>query len=343
MYSLERQFEKFIRGSKMFGKKKHEYKSGTEDGGCGFIAANPWIFSIEYYDSIECLAFQMVKFIINNYPDINRFVRIKRRHWNEFLEIKATTCSTKTLSLYQSHIKKLELCAMDFYKLKYPLNWSKGLIVPVSAKTPGGQLLRVQQMSKSDFEKVMEYARRPGTWSRAPIGWMLSYTLGLRVEESADICAGNIFFEGGRWKLGYAEVWGKGKRYRKIDIRTKEDRDYLMEVTAGLQPKDKIVGICKDSINGQLWTVLKALNLKKKYPETSIHAIRKLSAQETFTMFLEDKNNTMDAAIRYVNSWLGHSEERDVELLAVYVRDVKLMLERKSTEKEGSKRDASRK
>ena len=330
--NMRQQFLQSILGSGKFGKKKHEYKIGTEDGGSGYLPKLPWVFSDNHKHGLKSFSSQMARFMRENYPAIKLASKIRARHWNELFEIKAVVCSTKTLELYRSYVKKLEICVEKHFKLKYPLNWTKGLILPESIKTPSGELLRVQQMSRRDYAKIMGYAQRAGAWSRAPVAWELSARFGLRVAEAADIRADNVHLdECGKWGRGYIDIWGKGKRYRKIDIRTKEDRDYIIKTTVNKNPETKIVGLKKDAINAQLERVMKTLKLKSKYPVTGVHSIRKLYSQETFRWVQQEKKMTEKEAAKYVNNQLGHSEERDEDLLAINVKDVKRKIEKRKS------------
>jgi len=322
--NIRRQFLNAILGCCKFGEKKHEYKRGTESGGSGFMPETPWIFSDNYKESLKEYASMFAKFMKENHNEVKLLTKIRVRHWNEFLEVKSVTCSTKTLGLYISHIKKLEMCVNQHWAYAHPLNWTKGLVKPDSMKTPNGELLRVQQMTRNDFEKIMNYTQREGTWSKAPIAFELSVRFGLRVAECANIRAKNIHLdEPGKWGHGYVDIWGKGKRYRKIDIKTQEDRDYIAKMISALSPDDKIVGLRDDDINGHLRRACIELKIKKKYPVTGVHSIRKLYSQETFRFVQAEKGMSEKEAVRYVNAQLGHSEERDTDLLAVYVKDVK--------------------
>jgi len=330
--NLRQQFLQSILKNGKFGTKKHGYKIGTENDGCGYMPKTPWVFSDNYKDGLKAFAFQMAKFVNKNYPLIKLLSKIKAKHWNEFLKIKAVICSTKTLGLYCSYINKLEECVEEHFKLKYPLKWTDGLILPESIKTPSGELLRVQQMTLKDYNKILEYVLRGGTWSRAPVAISLTKRFGLRVQECSDICAKNVHLdEVGRWGHGFVEIWGKGNRYRKIDVLTNEDREYLKEVAAKLKPEDKIVGIDAYSINQALRRACKALGIKKKYPVTGIHSIRKLYSQLTYRFVQSEKGMTEKEAMQYVNAQLGYSEERDEDLLAIYVKDVKRKIEKRKS------------
>jgi len=335
--NLKAQFTQAIMKCCKFGESKHEMKKGTEDGGNGYMPSAPEVFSDNHKNGLKTFAKQMAKFMRNNYPDVKEVIRIKIRHWNEFLEVKSITCSSETLTLYCSYVRKMELIIEEHYKPKYPLNWKKRLIQPDSLKTPSGELLRVQSMCPMHFDKIMKYSKRDGTWSRAPISWHLSRFLGLRVAEAESMRLKNIHLDKpGRWGFGTADIVGKGKRFREINIKSQECRDFLIKIieSDNLKPEDKIVGIGKEHINKHLRRAMTHLNLKREfYPYTSTHSIRKLYSQETFRWLIKEQNFSETQAMQHVNNQLGHSDERDPELTAIYVFDIKRELERKKAEK----------
>jgi hypothetical protein len=120
-------------------------------------------------------------------------------------------------------------------------------------------------------------------------------------------------------------------------VLSQDDREFLERVTNGLKPDDKIVGIEKDSINWQLWSIMKDLKIKHKYPHTATHSIRKLYSQNLFRFLIEEKKFTEKEAMEKTNNQLGHSDERDEDLLAVYVKDVKRRREREKKKRQQDK------
>ena len=315
--NLKVQFWRAIINCCKFGESKHLYKIN------GHLPEIPWVFSDNHKDGLKSFSKQMAKFMKTNFPDVKYVGKIKVSHWNLLLAEKAEYCSTKTLILYTSYIRKLALVLEQYYLYKHPLDWKTGLIAPTSKKTPDGELLRVQQMTRNHYKKIMDNGKEGNA---GQVAIELSYRFGLRVEECSDIKKSNIFInEIGAWGFGYIDIYGKGKRYRKVDARTQEDKDFLIRITAGFNnPDDSIVGIKKASINDYLREILKksGINTQKFYPATGIHSIRKLWAQETYNWLMKEKKSTELQAIRYCNSQLGHSEDRDIALLEIYVKTV---------------------
>lgn len=246
-------------------------------------------------------------------------VDITAGDWNQFIEKKANTVSYQTLSTYQSNIRTWERLVRAFFKRE--VAWSGLLIKPYKLRDEHKAILRIQQMNRDDYAMVMEYANRPESKSSAPIALELSVRLGLRVEGTEKIRTRNIHLDGGgRWGYGTVDITEKGGRNRIIDIQSQEDRDYLASLVHGKDYEQPLVGISKDSINKYLNRVMDYLGIKEKYPETSMHSIRKMYAQETWD-HCRNHGFTYDEALRYLNAQLGHGEERNKILLGVYKRN----------------------
>ena len=115
--NLKVQFWRAIINCCKFGESKHLYKIN------GYLPEIPWIFSDNHKDGLKSFSKQMAKFMKTNFPDVKYVGKIKVSHWNLFLAEKAENCSTKTLILYTSYIRKLALVLEQHYLYKYPLDW----------------------------------------------------------------------------------------------------------------------------------------------------------------------------------------------------------------------------
>lgn len=103
-----------------------------------------------------------------------------------------------------------------------------------------------------------------------------------------------------------------------VDIRSKDDRDFLERLIEGKEPNERLVGIKEDSINKALNRALTALGIKDWYPKTSTHGLRKLYAGKCWD---ENRANGMSYMqnVEEVNRQLGHGIRRNVRLLKAYV------------------------
>ena len=80
------------------------------------------------------------------------------------------------------------------------------------------------------------------------------------------------------------------------------------------------IPVKEDSINKAIQREMEKLELKDKYEDTSIHAIRKLYAQEQFDRYRE-QGMEIQEALGQVSVDLGHSENR-IELMKEYVLNI---------------------
>ena len=83
--------------------------------------------------------------------------------------------------------------------------------------------------------------------------------------------------------------------------------------------EEKLVGIKSDSINQHLNRVMRGLGIKKKYPETNIHSIRKLKAQELWDE-MRGKGCSKKEAMYKVSKYLGHGKNR-YDIINTYVKN----------------------
>jgi len=320
--SFKQQFSRALYEHLRFGQSKHLHKkklSGNENDN-GFMESNPLVFSDSYKKSLQAFINQAAPWL-QIYSGKRLVVQLTAEHWSAYIETKVLICSSETIGLYYSHINKLAEMCNSLYKSN--VKWTKGFKKPKSLKTPFGELLRTQQMSQEDFDIIMAHATRPGTWSRAPIGWELSRLFGFRVHELEKLCVKNCHLsEPGLFGYGYIDIVGKGKRYRKIHVMTQDIRDYVEGIITGLSSDDRIVNLCKKQINEHLRRAEIATGLAEKYNNTGIHSIRKLFAQTFFDWCQSELGYTEEQSYCLLNSQLGHSLRRGPELTRIYVKSI---------------------
>jgi len=240
--------------------------------------------------------------------------------WNDFLEDKSAKVGLITLKNYKSRINTWEKVINAAFKTK--LDWSQHLILPHKLNQEETEIKRIQQMQREDFNKIMSHITRTKSRSRAITALELSARFGLRVEGTSRIRPTNIHLDTpGLWGYGTIDITEKGNRRRIIDIKTQADREFLKSLIQGKPPDTPLVLIQKDSVNKYLNRTMTAIGIKERYPETSIHSIRKMYAQETWDN-CRRQGHSWDEALRYVNRQLGHGEERNKALLGVYVKEM---------------------
>ncbi len=268
------------------------------------------VFSYNEKNSLQQVAYEFKGFMRENHPDIKLIKEVKADHWQGFLNLKSQSCSTATLKNYVSRIGKLQILCQN--KFKFKCDWKDGILAPSSQKTPDNAKQRVQVMDKEDLIKVLAYGRSHCT-SKAVSAIDICYRFGLRDAEAARLKVKDVDLQ-----KGTLHVIGKGGRHRTLPIR-QEDRQILEKLCKGKNVGDSLFDIKAASINQQLNRILKKLGLKSKYPLTSIHAIRKLKAQELWDQKAKT-GCTKKEAMNYVSQYLGHGKGR-YDILNTYVHN----------------------
>ena len=183
------------------------------------------------------------------------------------------------------------------------------------------EIQRVQQMQREDYDLLMDYIRGHKLKSKAIPAVQISAMFGLRVEGTSRIKVRNVHLDTkGLWGFGTVDITEKGNKDRTIDIKSEANRKVIEGLIKGKAPEDRLIPIKKDSVNKFMNRIMTKVGIKEKYPETSIHSFRKMYAQETWDQYRRDHD--WDEALRYVNRQLGHGEERNKTLLAVYVKNM---------------------
>ena len=240
--------------------------------------------------------------------------------WNDFLEDKSKHVGYITLKNYESRIRTWEKIVNAAFNAD--IRWSDGLVRPYMLSAEEQEIQRVQQMQREDFEILMDYIREKKLTSKAIPALEIAAMFGLRVEGTARIRVCNVHLDAkGLWGFGTVDITEKGNKDRTIDIKSAADRKVIEGLIEGKASEDRLVPIKKESVNKFMNRIMTKTGIKEKYPETSIHSFRKLYAQETWDNY-RDKGRNWDDALRYVNRQLGHGEERNKKLLAVYVKNM---------------------
>ncbi|MBM6859402.1 tyrosine-type recombinase/integrase, partial [Clostridium saudiense] len=112
---------------------------------------------------------------------------------------------------------------------------------------------------------------------------------------------------------------GKGGRDRDVQMRP-EDKQFWTDLKAQYNDYERLCPIKEDSINKAISREMEKLQLKDKYEDTSIHAIRKMYAQDEYDRYRE-QGMEIQEALGAVSVQLGHGENR-IELMKEYVLNI---------------------
>lgn len=168
-------------------------------------------------------------------------------------------------------------------------------------------------MSKVDFKKLESSFSNSN--SSAKVAIQLTARAGLRVSECVKLQGRDIDLNKGVIIV----IDGKGGRDREVTIRL-EDKQFWTDLKAQYNDYERLCPVKEDSINKAISREMEKLELKDKYEDTSIHAIRKMYAQEQFDRY-RDEGMEIREALGAVSVDLGHGANR-IELMKEYVLNI---------------------
>lgn len=270
---------------------------------------NTRIFSYADRKNLIDFSSNFANFMKANHPNVKLAKNIKAEHIQEFLNEKSKRCSRKTLEQYASKINKLENVLNATYGDSFCY---KGYFIPVAQENTK---IRQIGMDINDFRKLRQAFSN--TNSCAKVGIELAHRAGLRVSEITKLQYKDIDLENNVIKV----IDSKGKRSRDIPIQ-KQDLNYFTELKAmGKNVNSRVCPVQAGSINTAIRRKLHEIGLADRYEKTTIHAIRKMYAQDRFNT-LRNEGNSIQKSLAIVSSELGHGENRK-ELMTHYVLDIK--------------------
>lgn len=298
--NLKYQFLNAINDNFKEGMSKNSIKEAGQMNGTR-------IFSYSDRKNLIDVASNFSEFMKNTHPNVKLVKDIKAEHIQSFLNSKSATCSTATLKQYESKFNKLEKVVNNTYNCN--ANY-RGFSTPNGANATK---IRNSAMSKNDFKKLENSFSNSS--SSAKVAIQLTARAGLRVSECVKLQGRDINLQKGT--IHVAD--GKGGRDRDVQMRP-EDKQFWTDLKANYGDMERLCPIKEDSINKAISREMEKLELKDKYEDTSIHAIRKMYAQEQYDRYRE-QGMEITEALGAVSVDLGHSKDR-IELMKEYVLNI---------------------
>lgn len=292
------------------------------------------IFSYAEKDAMHEIGKNLAKYVHKKFG-INYVRDIKQEHIQDWLDNKALTSSQNTLNRYDSAIRKLEqICVKHFGSGNNPethFKWNTDkIIIPESQSSVSYK--KTLSMDFNTSRKLIDYFKSDNKKSDVWRSVILSSYAGLRVEETSKLRVERIHIEPSKHgEYGYIEIrkgdGSKGNRPRIIPITNKTTADMLLSVIADRENGEYIVRNSKSphsplkqgSITKALERALFDLKLTH-YKGNLNHAMRKNWAQNMYDEYR--KSHTKEETIRYVNTILGHGEQRSIAELAHYCNNI---------------------
>lgn len=256
----------------------------------------------------------LVKFTSNfsnwikeNHGEVRLATQIKSEHVQEFLNLKAETCSKSTIEQYVSKANKMQNLINATY------NSSNKLVLEIPRTKR--EVYRDKQMTLEHYKILQKNMSGNGLKALE-----CAKNFGLRVEDISSLRKGDIDLD----KKIVNVIASKGGRDRTVKLKTKEQLEVAESLyNSKLALTERIVPIKPDSINKALSRAMEKLNIKEEYKKTGIHAIRKLYAQEEYNR-CRNKGMSIEKSRAIVSKQLGHSEDRgkDDVLMGIYVKNL---------------------
>ncbi|MGL4741520.1 MAG: tyrosine-type recombinase/integrase [Sarcina sp.] len=248
-------------------------------------------------------------FLKDKHPEVRLATEIKSEHVQEFLNLKAQTCSKATIDQYVSKANKMQ----NLINKTFGSNNKLVLEIPKAKR----EVYRDKQLSLEHYKTLEKSIKNKNILNAI----QAAKNFGLRVEDISCLRKGDIDLNNKTVNV----IDSKGGRDRTVKLKTKEQLEVAQKLyNSKAVLTDRIIPILPDSINRGLNRALTELGIKEEYKNTGIHSVRKLYAQEEFNR-CRNKNMSIEKARSIVSEQLGHSKERgkDDELMKTYVKSLR--------------------
>lgn len=298
--NLKYQFLNAINSNFREGMDKHSLKASR-------MMNNTRVFSYADRKNLIDVASNFSNFMKQNHAEVKMVKDVRAEHIQGFLNSKSNNCSKKTLEQYATKFNKLQNIVNSTYGTN--ANY-KGFVVPATVKQTK---IRNVAMTRQDFEKLQNGFVNSKSYAKEAI--QLTAKLGLRVSECTKLQGRDINIEKGIVHVAD----GKGGRDRDIKIRD-EDKQYFSDLKSQYSDYQRICPVQTNSINRAINRCMQSVGIANSYQDTSIHAIRKMYAQQQFDTYRE-QGMSINQALGSVSIDLGHSENR-LELMKEYVLNI---------------------
>lgn len=305
--SLNHQASLALKQADGIGTSKHLMKkNGVEE---------KKIHSFSYKNDLYSVSKELMNYLRSNRFEtkINYLRDIKKEHIVSFLESKSTACTQTTLDKYRSQIKTLGIIFNQKYKTintnYFEVEKVKSL---VNYDTNRKMFTPIQVDTLNDYFKDDRQFKND-----LHVSIFLSSNYGLRVHEVIGLHVKNINLSSMQLRLTNT----KGGRPRTLKI----DPDHRKEFEAILKQErttDKVVAYkTSKSLNNALYRLKNKLFDPVSVRQKSFHALRKFAAQEKYNTYRLNGFSKKES-LGMVSEFLGHSYDRDLQLINRYVENI---------------------
>lgn len=257
---------------------------------------------------LQAMAGNFCNWIKENHAYVKRVEDLKTSHFQAFINEKAKSSTIETEKVYKSRLQKLDrIMAKD---VKDYTRQAKSLAIPQCKEQK-----RNLTMEKEHYNIIKELAYQPRRSKNIQKALEIAGRTGCRVSEIVKLQARDYNEKTGQLSI----IDGKGGRDRVITLK-EGDRAYFEYLKSNCKlDTERFVPIQHESVNTGVRRLLKEAGLNEYIEQkTSVHAIRKMVAQE---MYDEQKALGKEGieAFNPVSEYLGHGEGR-YDLFKAYIK-----------------------
>lgn len=299
--SLNNQINYCITQNTRIGESKRAFKSNPNNSD-----VKGQVFSVQYAENLRDTAKGFSNWMKSEYPEIRLVKNIKPEHIQEWVNVKSKQWTQATLD---NHISRMTVI---FQQVENTFNTSIKLDIkkPIVIKA---QEIRNIAMDRDDLQELRnELADRR---TEAKTALEIAARTGLRSKEIARLHSDCINLE--KMVVEVREGAKNGK-YRDVPIR-EADRAYFLDLKERTKGQYVCKGVSEESLNKGIRRALDAIGKSDKYPDSTIHAIRKMYATERMQELREEGKNER-AAWGIVQQELGHGSRFRQKLYNTYVK-----------------------
>lgn len=273
------------------GSDKHSMRKNKQD-------TTSTVFSYKERSSLLKTGYQLGNYLKDNYPDVKNISDITPQMVQGFLNHKANTNNSNSLTTIKSSLNKLDKLSTKRYKSKE--NSFMDNVKKPKTDMPNNIRLNVSA-DASDKEKI--FKAMEGSRSKANDLIRLASEQMFRVEAISNMRVKDFDFKNKLIRV----VDDKGGRDNIVPMRNPE---LCKKICGVLAPNERITKLKPCSINKQFKRLAKKAGITKfEYAKTGMHAWRKGTACE-LARELKDIGYDREEILSIISKELGHGVSR---------------------------------
>lgn len=300
--TIKSQLNYCITQNTRIGESKRAFKNNRDNDNI-----KGQVFSVQYAENLRDTANAFSAWLKDKYPEVRLANDIKSAHVQEWINEKSPQWTQSTVN------NKISQMGVIFLQMGNTFGRSDTKLEVEKPAEVKAYKVRTMPMDKTDLTEIRNLLQERRTESKQALE--IACRCGLRSKEIARLHSDCINLD--KWVLEVREGAKNGKS-RDVPIRP-QDRAYFADLKAQTAGGYVCKGVTEESLNRGIRRALKDADLSDKYPNSTIHAIRKMYAGERMQEERE-KGLSERQAWSIVQAELGHGNQYRQALYNVYVK-----------------------